>query len=107
MLPHAGVPRHFGKWKEFRNFCKIMKDCNALASFKDIYWDIRPRPDFGTIEFRICDMPPTLPITLGLVSLIRCLVISSLRLLHERPHLLRGGARGRVSSAGKEIESAR
>jgi carboxylate-amine ligase len=93
MLPHAGVPRHFSKWKDFRSFCKIMRDCNALQSFKDLYWDIRPRPDFGTIEFRICDMPPTLPITLGLVALTRCLVISSLRLLKERPHLRSGDLR--------------
>jgi carboxylate-amine ligase len=93
MLPHAGVPRHFRKWKEFRVFCQVMKECNALMSFKDIYWDIRPRPDFGTIEFRICDMPPTLDITFGLVALIRCLVIASLRLLEERPHLRRGDMR--------------
>jgi len=93
MLPHAGVPRHFSKWKDFRSFCKIMRECNALQSFKDLYWDIRPRPDFGTIEFRICDMPPTLPITLGLVALTRCLVISSLRLLEERPHLRSGDTR--------------
>lgn len=93
MLPHAGVPRHFSTWKDFRSFCKIMRDCNALQSFKDLYWDIRPRPDFGTIEFRICDMPPNLAITLGLVAMIRCLVISSLRLLQERPHLRRGDMR--------------
>lgn len=42
MLPHAGVPRHFSKWKDFRSFCKIMRECNALGSFKDLYWDIRP-----------------------------------------------------------------
>jgi carboxylate-amine ligase len=93
MLPHAGVPRHFRKWKEFRVFCQVMKECNALMSFKDIYWDIRPRPDLGTIEFRICDMPPTLAITFGLVALIRSLVIASLRLLEERPHLRRGDMR--------------
>jgi carboxylate-amine ligase len=93
LLPHAGVPRHFGNWKEFRNFCQVMKDCNALQSFKDIYWDIRPRPDFGTLEFRICDMPATMAQALGLVALIRCLVIDSLRLLRERPHLRRGDMR--------------
>lgn len=38
-------------------------------------------------------MPPTLAITLGLVALIRCLVISSLRLLEERPHLRSGDMR--------------
>jgi carboxylate-amine ligase len=93
MLPHSGVPRYFAKWREFRTFCQVMTDSQAIASFKDIYWDIRPRPDFGTIEFRICDMPRNLATSLGLVALIRTLVINALRLLEERPHLRRGDVR--------------
>jgi carboxylate-amine ligase len=93
MLPHAGVPRYFRTWREFRNFCTVMKDCNAIHSFKDIYWDIRPRPDFGTIEFRICDMPASLNVVLGIVALTRSLVINSLRLLEERPKSRRGDMR--------------
>ncbi len=93
LLPHGGVPRYFAKWKEFRNFCQVMNDCQAISSFKDIYWDIRPRPDLGTIEFRICDMPRTLSESLGIVALIRLLVINALRLLEERPLLRRGDVR--------------
>ncbi len=93
LLPHAGVPRYFPRWKDFRNFCQVMRDAKAIQSFKDIYWDIRPRPDFGTVEFRVCDMPPTLAVTLGIVALTRSLVINSLRLLAERPHLCRGDIR--------------
>ncbi len=93
LLPHAGVPRYFGNWKEFRTFCRVMQDCKTIQSFKDIYWDIRPRPDFGTIEFRICDMPPTLSATLGIVALTRCMVVAALRLLTEKPHLSRGDTR--------------
>jgi carboxylate-amine ligase len=70
-----------------------MNECDAFQSFKDIYWDIRPRPDFGTIEIRICDMPPTLATTLGLVALIRSVVISNLRLLSDQPHLCHGDMR--------------
>ena len=90
LLPHAGLPLHFKDWKEFRNYCGVMKDCNTIASFKDIYWDIRPRPDFGTIEFRICDLPLTITETLRLVALIRSLTVSGIRLLQERPRLRRG-----------------
>jgi carboxylate-amine ligase len=93
LLPHAGVPRYFGKWKEFRTFFQVMKDCKAIGSLKDIYWDIRPRPDLGTVEFRICDTPPGIDVLLGLVTLTRCLVISALRLLKERPRLGRGDIR--------------
>ena len=93
LLPHAGLPEYFANWKEFRGYCKVMIDCQTIASYKDIYWDIRPRPDLGTIEFRICDTPPTLAITMGLVALTRCLVIHSLRLLDEHPQLRRGDIR--------------
>jgi glutamate---cysteine ligase / carboxylate-amine ligase len=93
MLPQAGVPRYFPNWKDFRSYCHVMKDCKAINSFKDIYWDIRPRPDFGTIEFRICDMPPSLPVVLGIAAMTRALVDQSLQLLAERPLLRRGDIR--------------
>src|SRR5580704_3503957 len=92
-LPHAGVPRYFPGWKEFRAFFRVMRDCQAIESTRDIYWDIRPRPELGTIEFRICDVPDTLATTLSLVAFIRSLVVSSQRLLDERPHLRRGDMR--------------
>jgi glutamate---cysteine ligase / carboxylate-amine ligase len=90
LLPHAGLPLYFGNWKEFRNYCRVMKDCQTIDSFKDIYWDIRPRPDFGTIEFRICDIPLTLTEALRLVALVRSLSVYGLRLLQEKPRLKRG-----------------
>ncbi len=90
LLPHAGLPMYFSNWKDFRGYCKIMKDCQTISSFKDIYWDIRPRPDFGTIEFRVCDMPSTMTEILRLVAFIHCLTIRGLRLLQERTRLRRG-----------------
>lgn len=93
LLPHSGVPPHFGTWKEFRTYCQVMRDCKALTSHKDIYWDIRPRPDFGTIEFRICDMPHSIGMALALVALTRCLVINALNLFKDKPHLRRGDRR--------------
>jgi carboxylate-amine ligase len=93
LLPHAGVPRYFPRWKEFRNFCQVMTACQAIRSFKDIYWDIRPRPDFGTIELRVCDTPASLSHTFGIVALVKCLVVQALRLLEERPRAQRGDMR--------------
>jgi carboxylate-amine ligase len=93
VLPHAGVPRYFARWKDFRTFFRVMRACKAMQSTKDIYWDIRPRPEYGTIEFRICDQPSTLAMTLALAALIRSLVIFTQRLLEERPHLRRGDMR--------------
>jgi carboxylate-amine ligase len=93
LLPHSGLPPHFSSWKAFRSYCRVMLDCQAMSSFKDIYWDIRPRPDFGTIEIRVCDMPSSLTETLSLVALIRSLVIHATRLIAERASLRRGDIR--------------
>lgn len=93
LLPHAGIPGHLRDWKEFRSFFRVMHDCRAMRSTKDIYWDIRPCPQFGTIEIRICDMPASLTTTFALVALIRSFVISAQRLLEEKPVLRRGDAR--------------
>ncbi len=95
LLPHSGLPIYFSNWKEFRGYFKVMVDCQTMSSLKDIYWDIRPRPDFGTIELRVCDIPLTLKETLRLVALIRCLTIFNLRLLEGHPRVQRSGIRRR------------
>lgn len=92
-FPHAGVPRYFPNWKGFRTFYRVMRDCKAISSTKDIYWDIRPRPEMSTIEIRVCDQPRSIEITCALVALIRCLVVHTLRLLEELPLLRRGDMR--------------
>jgi carboxylate-amine ligase len=93
LTPHAALPHYFPGWKEFCTYVQVMRACGAIQSTKDIYWDIRPRPQTGTIEFRICDMPASLAHVLGLTALIRCLVIASQRLLQEKPRLRRGDLR--------------
>ena len=36
-----------------------MKETGVIQSMKDFYWDIRPKPEYGTIELRVCDTPLT------------------------------------------------
>jgi carboxylate-amine ligase len=93
LTPHVGVPHYFTRWKDLCSYVEVMRACQAIRNTKDIYWDIRPRPQTGTIEFRICDMPPSLAHTLALVALIRCLVIAARRVLEEKPRLRRGDLR--------------
>ena len=42
---------------------------------RDIYWDIRPHFDFGTIELRVCDGLSTLSETMALAAFVQCLVV--------------------------------
>src|SRR5262249_39098562 len=45
-----------------------------IESLKDLWWDVRPSPVYGTLEVRICDALPTLSETVALVALMHAFV---------------------------------
>lgn len=93
LMPHQSLPHYFPRWKDFCTYIEVMRDCQAIENTKDIYWDIRPRPQTGTIEFRVCDMPASLAQVFGLTALIRSLVIACQRILEAKPKLRTGDLR--------------
>lgn len=72
-LPTAGHPCTFNSWREFEQFYDSMIASRSISSIKDIWWDIRPHPDYGTIELRVCDSLPNLNETVALVAFIQAL----------------------------------
>ncbi len=58
-FPLAGHIPFVADWGEFREYFSRMKGFGIVASMKDFYWDIRPKPEYGTIEIRVCDTPLT------------------------------------------------
>lgn len=72
-LPTAGQPYPVRNWQEFELLCKTLKACGSIKSLKDLWWDLRPSPDFGTLEIRVCDGTANLSETLALVALIHTL----------------------------------
>lgn len=72
-LPTAGHPCTFRDWCDFERVYDAMVASGAITSIKDIWWDVRPHPDFGTVEIRICDGLPTLRETVALVGLVHSL----------------------------------
>ena len=59
-LPTAGPPHRLSDWKEFEDYMETLLRAGTIRSIKEVWWDIRPHPDFGTIEIRTCDGVPTL-----------------------------------------------
>jgi carboxylate-amine ligase len=89
----AGLPLYFPNWAGFCEYFEVMRAAGAMEHTKDIYWDIRPRPHLGTVEFRIFDAPPTMASMLSLVALTRALVSDALTRLADDPALATGDRR--------------
>jgi len=58
-FPLAGHIPFVLDWAEFLEYFDKMKGFGIVASMKDFYWDIRPKPEYGTVEIRVCDTPLT------------------------------------------------
>lgn len=72
-LPTGGHPCTFHNWSDFEFFYDSMVASKSITSIKDIWWDIRPHPTYGTVEIRVCDGLQTLRETVALVALTQCL----------------------------------
>ncbi len=68
-LPRAGVSQQFNSYGEFIELYSLLKSCGAIESINDIWWDVRPRPDLGTVELRVCDSVPSFERIEALMSL--------------------------------------
>lgn len=73
-FPLSGRAPFLLKWADFENeyFAK-MEHTGIVKSMKDFYWDIRPKPEFGTIELRVCDTPLTVDRAAALACYLQAL----------------------------------
>ncbi len=73
-LPTAGLPPVIEDWADFEQFMHTLVAAEAIKSIREVWWDIRPHPNFGTVELRICDAMPTLREVTAVGALVQCLV---------------------------------
>lgn len=73
-LPIAGLPFYFHDWHDYETLVKNYLSTKTIQTMRELWWDVRPHPDFGTIEVRICDIPSTIKETLVVTALIQALV---------------------------------
>jgi carboxylate-amine ligase len=79
-FPRTGVPDHFGSWGEYENYVKLLMDLRCIDDAKRIWWDVRPHPTFGTLEFRVCDVPTRPEAAIMLGALCQAIVVKLHRL---------------------------
>ena len=58
-FPLSGRAPFLTDWPAFEGFFNKLRRLGVVESMKDFYWDIRPKPEYGTIEVRVLDTPLT------------------------------------------------
>ena len=74
-LPTAGLPYQLENWGQFQRFMRTLIGAGTIRSIREVWWDIRPHPGFGTLELRICDGIPTMDELAAMVALSQSLVV--------------------------------
>jgi glutamate---cysteine ligase / carboxylate-amine ligase len=90
-FPRTGVPDHFGSWSEYENYIQLLVDLHSIDDAKKIWWDVRPHPTFGTLEFRVCDVPtnPESAVMLGALAQAIVVKLYNLRIRNQGFRLYR------------------
>ncbi len=80
--PDNGPMPWVADWQGFRRLFRQLSYTSMIDSMKDLHWDIRPSPQFGTVEVRVMDTPLTLAQAIHIAGFIQT---TACWLLTERP----------------------
>ena len=72
-FPLSGTIPLVRTWSEFNRYYDRMFGLGIVASMKDFYWDIRPKPEYGTVEIRVCDTPLTVDLAAQIAAFAQAL----------------------------------
>lgn len=118
-FPRTNIPDYFPSYGEYESFVQLLVKTNCIDNAKKIWWDIRPHPNFPTLEFRICDVPMRADETIAITALIQATIAKLYKLhaanqgfrLYRRALIMenkwraaRYGIDGKIIDFGKQTE---
>ena len=119
-FPRTGLPEHFDNYESYDRYVNLLIKTGCIDNAKKIWWDLRVHPFFGTVEFRICDVPMTVDETIAIAALFQaiCAKLYKLRtqnlnfINYSKPLVMenkfrasRYGIDGMMIDFGKEVET--
>lgn len=84
----GGIPPELRDWDEYALVIDGMLSTGVVREVNELRWDVRPAPNWGTLEVRIADGAPSLEHVAGVTALTHCLVEEASRALDAEgePH---------------------
>jgi glutamate---cysteine ligase / carboxylate-amine ligase len=73
-FPRVGIPPHYEDWADYERRIEFMVRARVIEDYTYLWHDVRPHPNFGTVEIRVMDCQTHVEHSLGIAALIQALV---------------------------------
>ena len=73
-FPRVGIPPTYKDWEDYEQRIEFMVHARVIEDYTYLWHDVRPHPNFGTVEIRVMDSQTHIEHTLGLAALVQGLV---------------------------------
>lgn len=74
-MPTSGMPYIVKDWQQFDKMYQTMVRTGSIKSMRDLWLDLRPSPELGTLELRMCDEPATLAEAMAITAYVHMLAL--------------------------------
>ena len=73
-FPRVGIPPTYRDWEDYEKRIDFMIRSRVIEDYTYLWHDVRPHPNFGTVEVRVMDSQTRVEHTIGLAALVQALV---------------------------------
>src|SRR5438067_3931963 len=73
-FPRVGIPPRYDNFEDYARRVKFMIESRTIEDYTYLWYDVRPHPNFGTVEIRVMDSQTRVEHTLALAALVQSLV---------------------------------
>src|SRR5437764_15158012 len=70
-FPRVGIPPTYKDWADYEKRIEFMIHSRVIEDYTYLWHDVRPHPNFGTVEIRVMDSQTRVEHTIGLAALVQ------------------------------------
>jgi carboxylate-amine ligase len=73
-FPRVGIPPAYADWADYERRIEFMISSGVINDYTYLWYDVRPHPNFGTVEIRAMDSQTRIEHTVGITALVQAMV---------------------------------
>jgi carboxylate-amine ligase len=73
-FPRVGIPPRYEDFEDWARRIEFMMQSKVIGDYTYLWYDVRPHPNFGTVEVRVMDSQTRVEHTLALAALVQAMV---------------------------------